>query len=88
MRVKLDPSANILLKDNVVPRFFDCQSDRKRASTTTERSAAKKLRHSRTLAEIEEEHSRSIPSTPAKTVVGKKKSKYTVERNIHLFNHT
>lgn len=68
MRVKLDPNANILLKDDVVPRFFDCQSDRKRAWTTTERPGAKKLRHARTLAEIEEEHSRSISSTSAETV--------------------
>ncbi|XP_044731410.1 uncharacterized protein LOC123294332 [Chrysoperla carnea] len=68
MRVKLDPNANILLKDDVLPTFFDCQSDRKRAWTSTERPGAKKLRHARTLAEIEEDLARSISLTSAGAV--------------------
>ncbi|XP_044741871.1 uncharacterized protein LOC123302845 [Chrysoperla carnea] len=68
MRVKLDPNANILLKDDVLPTLFDCQSDRKRAWTSTERPGAKKLRHARTLAEIEEDLVRSISLTSAGAV--------------------
>lgn len=56
MRVKLDPNAAILLKKGVLPRFFNCQADRKRASSLTPiRSAVKKLRQQRILQDINEE---------------------------------
>lgn len=56
MRVKLDQNAAILLKKGVFPRFFDCQADRKRASSLTPvRSAVKKLRQQRILQELNKE---------------------------------
>lgn len=56
MRVKLDQNAAILLKKGVLPRFFDCQADRKRASVSTPvRSAVKKLRKQHILQELNEE---------------------------------
>ncbi|XP_036144352.1 uncharacterized protein LOC118646144 [Monomorium pharaonis] len=56
MRVKLDQNAAILLKKGVLPRFFDCQTDRKRVSSSTPvRSAVKKLRQQRILQELNKE---------------------------------
>lgn len=54
MRIKLDPRAAVLLKKGVLPRFFDCQSDRKRASSMPIRPAIKKLKKLRILQEINE----------------------------------
>lgn len=44
----------MLLKKGVLPRFFDCQSDRKRASSMPIRPAIKKLKKLRILQEINE----------------------------------
>ena len=57
MRVKLDQNAAILLKKGVLPQFFDCQANRKRASTSTPEGSppVKKLREQHILQELNEE---------------------------------
>ena len=53
MQVKLNSASYVRLKDGVLPRYFDCQKDRK--LTPVEKPAAKKLRTMQTMAEIIEE---------------------------------
>ncbi|XP_051156263.1 uncharacterized protein LOC127278544 [Leptopilina boulardi] len=54
-RVKLDPGVRIFLKKGVLPRFFSCQKDRKRAFPDVTRPGAKKLKKIRILEDIEQE---------------------------------
>lgn len=55
MRVKLDPNAAIFFKKGISPRFFNCQADRKRAFSTSERLAVKKLRKLHILQDLNKE---------------------------------
>lgn len=63
MRVKLDPSAKVFLKNGILPRFFNCQPDRKRAFATPSRAYPEKLRRKQILSEINEELSSKPPFT-------------------------
>ncbi|KAF2898840.1 hypothetical protein ILUMI_07332 [Ignelater luminosus] len=52
MRIKLDPTAKIRLKKGPLPRFFNCQPDKKRSHAPICRPAAKQLLRARILATI------------------------------------
>lgn len=55
MRVKLDPNAAIFFNKGILPRFFNCQADRKWAFSTSERLAVKKLRKLHILQDLNKE---------------------------------
>lgn len=55
VQLQIDPKANIVLKENTLPRFFECQKDRRRTFPTKPRRLVEKRQRQQLLKEAEEE---------------------------------